>query len=232
VIYLLNRRSDKAQAVLRATRSADLSNEIRIPRLLIEARALSDSGRHDFALEVIAGSKAASRSACARTSTGRRGTGRRRPSTSSLLYGDRWKSFEPLSDIERPDILRAAVAYAMAEDQARFGAAARQVCGEDADGPDRRAFDLVTGGIVPTVRNSATWRDRGFGRHADRLHAGSEGALSGAAGQLVGRRGVAAASAAPATTPAKTRSRTDRLGPAVTDAAADGALKRRPGSAA
>ena len=37
------------------TRTADLANEIRIPRLLIEARALSDSGRHDFALDVISG---------------------------------------------------------------------------------------------------------------------------------------------------------------------------------
>src|SRR5262249_2992695 len=45
VIYLMNRKPDKAQAVLRGTRTADLSNEIRIPRLLIEARALSDSGR-------------------------------------------------------------------------------------------------------------------------------------------------------------------------------------------
>ena len=33
---------------------ADLSNELRNQRLLIEARALSDSGRRDLALEVIA----------------------------------------------------------------------------------------------------------------------------------------------------------------------------------
>ncbi|MCX7315217.1 MAG: tetratricopeptide repeat protein [Alphaproteobacteria bacterium] len=55
VIYLMNHKPEKAQAVLRATRTADLSNEIRVPRLMIEARALSDIGRHDFALDVIAG---------------------------------------------------------------------------------------------------------------------------------------------------------------------------------
>ena len=39
---------------LRATRMADLANDLRNQRLLLEARALSDIGRHDLALEVIA----------------------------------------------------------------------------------------------------------------------------------------------------------------------------------
>src|SRR4029079_5395286 len=34
VIYLMNHKPDKAQAVLRATRTADLANEIRVPRLM------------------------------------------------------------------------------------------------------------------------------------------------------------------------------------------------------
>ena len=54
VIYLMNRKSDRALATLRATRTADLANEMRNQRLLLEARALSDLGRHDLALEVIA----------------------------------------------------------------------------------------------------------------------------------------------------------------------------------
>ena len=53
VIYLMNRKADRALATLRATRTADLTNEVRNQRLLLEARALSDMGRHDVALEVI-----------------------------------------------------------------------------------------------------------------------------------------------------------------------------------
>ena len=53
VIYLMNRKADRALATLRATRTADLTNEVRNQRLLLEARALSDMGRHDLALEVI-----------------------------------------------------------------------------------------------------------------------------------------------------------------------------------
>ena len=54
VIYLMNRKPDRALATLQATRTAELSNELRDQRLLLEARALSDIGRHDLALEVIA----------------------------------------------------------------------------------------------------------------------------------------------------------------------------------
>ena len=54
VVYLMNRKADRALQVLRTTRAADLSHELRNQRLLIEARAQSDVGRPELALEVIA----------------------------------------------------------------------------------------------------------------------------------------------------------------------------------
>ena len=55
VIYLMNRKPDRALAdACRRRAPRDLSNELRDQRLLLEARALSDIGRHDLALEVIA----------------------------------------------------------------------------------------------------------------------------------------------------------------------------------
>lgn len=158
VIYLLNRKPDKAQAVLRATRTADLSNEIRIPRLLIEARALSDSGRHDFALEVIAGIEGRESLRLRSDIYWASRNWQKAAEHIELLYGDRWKSFEPLSDIERPDILRAAVAYAMAEDKLGVARLRDKYAAKMADGPDRKAFDLVTSGIganSPEFRNVA-----------------------------------------------------------------------------
>src|SRR5205807_7021099 len=55
VIYLMGRKPDRAIQTLRTTRSGDLPNEVRNQRLLLEARALSDSGRHDLALELVLG---------------------------------------------------------------------------------------------------------------------------------------------------------------------------------
>jgi len=53
VIYLMNRKPDRTLATLRTTRSTDLSNELRTQRLLLEARALSELGRHELAFEVV-----------------------------------------------------------------------------------------------------------------------------------------------------------------------------------
>ncbi len=55
IIYLMDHKPDRALATLQSTRTAQLNNELRDQRLLLQARALSDLGRYDLALEVIAG---------------------------------------------------------------------------------------------------------------------------------------------------------------------------------
>src|SRR6202163_4582905 len=53
MVYLMNRKPDRAIVALRTTRIADLSGELRQQRLLLEARAQRDIGRHDLALHTI-----------------------------------------------------------------------------------------------------------------------------------------------------------------------------------
>ena len=53
VVYLMNRKPDRAFATLQSTRVAELSNDMRDQRLLLELRAMSSLGRHDLALELI-----------------------------------------------------------------------------------------------------------------------------------------------------------------------------------
>jgi tetratricopeptide (TPR) repeat protein len=147
VIYLMNHKPAKAQAVLRATRTADLSNEIRVPRLMIEARALSDLGRHDFALEVIAGLEGRESLRLRSDIYWASRNWQKAAEHIELLYGDRWKSFEPLSDAERADMLRTGVGYALAEDKLGTARLRDKYAAKMADGPDGRAFDVVTGGL-------------------------------------------------------------------------------------
>ena len=187
MVYLINRKPERAQAVLRATRTADLSNELRIQRLMIEARALSDIGRHDLALEVIASLEGRE---ALRLRSDIYWAARRWQKAAEqieLLYGDRWKSFEPLSDVERADILRAGVGYALAEDKLGIARLREKYAAKMAEGPDGRAFDVVTGGLGP---NSAEFREVGahrrFRRHAFGLPARPAGALSGDAGRAAG----------------------------------------------
>jgi len=156
VIYLMNSKPDKAQAVLRATRTADLSNEIRVPRLLIEARALSDIGRNDFALEVVDGIEGRESLRLRADIHWAARNWQKAAEHIELLYGDRWKSFEPLTDTERADIMRAGVAYAMADDKIGRARLRDKYAAKMAEGTERRAFELVTSGLGPS---SAEFRE-------------------------------------------------------------------------
>jgi hypothetical protein len=152
MVYLTNRKPDRAIAALRTTRIADLSGELRQQRLLLEARAQSDVGRHDLALDIIS------------TITGREAIRlrsdiywalrqwREASEQIELYYADRWRDFKPLDSAEKGDVIRAVVGYALAEDAlglARFREKyAPLMIGE----ADRLAFDTAS---KPATSNSA-----------------------------------------------------------------------------
>jgi hypothetical protein len=151
MVYLMNRKPDRAITALRSTRIGDLAGELRQQRLLLEARAQSDIGRHDLALDII--SNIAGREAIRLRSDIHWAARHWRESAEQieLLYGERWREFRPLTDAEKGDIIRAAIGYALAEDAiglARF----REKYSAKMDGGDRTAFDLAS---KPASANSA-----------------------------------------------------------------------------
>ncbi len=156
VIYLMNRKPERAIATLQATRTAELSTELRDQRLLLEARALSETGRHDLALELIAniGSHEAIRLRSDILWAARRW--RAAAEQIETLYGDRWRDFTPLSETERFDILRAAIGYSIGEDPIGLARFRERYSAKMADTPDRRAFDIVT---APVGNSSAEFKD-------------------------------------------------------------------------
>jgi tetratricopeptide (TPR) repeat protein len=144
VIYLMNHKADEAFATLRATRVEDISKEMRQQRLLIEARALSDMGRYDVAIEVIANIAGPESSRLRSDILWSAHRWREAAEQIELIYGDRWKEFGPLNDVERSDILRAAAGYALGEDSLGLGRFRERYAGKMGEGPDRRAFDVLT----------------------------------------------------------------------------------------
>jgi tetratricopeptide (TPR) repeat protein len=150
VIYLMNRKPERALATLRASRASDVANELRNQRLLIEARALSDIGRHDTAIDVV--SSLSGREAIRMRADAYWAAKRWREAAEQieLLYGDRWKDFEPLTDIERVDLLRAAIGYAIDDDQIGLGRFREKFGAKMMEGPDRRAFEVATSPLVAT----------------------------------------------------------------------------------
>ena len=156
VIYLMNRKADRTLATLRTTRSADLSNELRNQRLLLEARALSELGRHDLAFEVVSNIQAREAVRLRADILWAAKRWREAAEQIELLYGERWREFEPLGDAERPDILRAAIGFALAEDAIGLERFREKYAGKMGEGPDRRAFEVVT---APVAASGAEFRD-------------------------------------------------------------------------
>ncbi|MBI3705697.1 MAG: tetratricopeptide repeat protein [Rhizobiales bacterium] len=144
IIYLMNHKPERALAALQSTRSAELSNETRNQRLLLEARAMSDLKRYDLALEVIGDIQG--REAIRLRSDILWAAHRWRDTAEQieLLYGERWRDFAPLSDVERSDILRAAIGFALGEETIGLERLREKYAAKMSDGPDRRAFDVVS----------------------------------------------------------------------------------------
>jgi tetratricopeptide (TPR) repeat protein len=144
VIYLMNRKADRALATLRATRTADLSDELRNGRLLLEARALSDLGRHDLALEVIAAIDGAVAIRLRSDIEWAAQRWRESAEQIELMYGERWKEWQPLNEVERSDILRAEIGYAIAEDTLGLDRFREKYAAKMAETPDAHAFEVVS----------------------------------------------------------------------------------------
>jgi tetratricopeptide (TPR) repeat protein len=144
MVYLMNRKPDLAIAALRSTRIADLAGELRQQRLLLEARAQSDIGRHDLALDIVSniGGREAIRLRSDIYWAARRW--REASEQIELYYGDRWRDFKPLNSVEKSDVIRAVVGYALGEDAlglARFREKfAPLMSGES----DKSAFDIAS----------------------------------------------------------------------------------------
>jgi tetratricopeptide (TPR) repeat protein len=156
VVYLLNRKPDRALATLQATRVADLSNDLRDQRLLLEARAISNLGRHDVALELIANINSHEAVRLRSDVLWAARHWREAGEQIELLYADRWRQFPPLNDGERSDILRAAIGYALGEESIGLARLREKYQAKFADGPDRRAFDVVT---APIGTNGVEFQD-------------------------------------------------------------------------
>ena len=144
VIYLMDRKPDRALAVLRATRAGGLSNDLRDQRLLLEARSLSDLGRHELGLEVIA--DVAGRPA-ERLRADILWAAKRYDEAAEeieLMYGDRYKDFAPLNEAEQADIMRAEIGYALSSDSLGLGRFRDKYAAKMASTPDARDFQIVS----------------------------------------------------------------------------------------
>ncbi len=144
LIYLLDRKAEKALNLIRSTKQTRLPDDLILQRNLIEARALTDLKMYDEAFDLIATEQSQE---AERLRADIMWDARRWPDAAAkteALLGNKYEDFAPLTDIERMDVMRASVAYSFAGDalslerlRTRFGA-------KMAQSPDSKAFAVVT----------------------------------------------------------------------------------------
>ncbi len=156
VIYLMNRKPDRALAALHSTRTAGLPNDLRDERQLLEARALADIGRHEVALEVIANIEGPEAIRLRSDILWSAKSWRKSAEQIELLYGDRWRDWRPLDNAERADLLRAALGYSLADDKLGLGRFAAKYAAKMSEGPDRHVFEVLT---TPENASPAEFRE-------------------------------------------------------------------------
>ena len=117
MVHLMNHKPDLALRVIRQTRQAGLPEEMQHSRNLLEARALGELGRAAAAVEILNtmdGDNVERLKADAYWSAQQwKDAGMQL----EKMLGGRWREPEPLNEQDRFDVLRAAIAYSLADDQ-------------------------------------------------------------------------------------------------------------------
>ncbi|NLH82678.1 MAG: hypothetical protein GX458_17800 [Phyllobacteriaceae bacterium] len=144
LVHLIDRKPEKALAVLNKTRQSQLPLALERQRRLVEARALSDAGRTDTALELLA---TMSGGDAARLKVDVLWKAKRWLAAGERLeaiLGARWQDALPLDDRERQDVLRVGIAYALANDQLSLDRLRGKFGAKMAQSPQAHTFDVIT----------------------------------------------------------------------------------------
>ena len=143
-IYLMDRKAEEALRVLNRTRQASLPSTLERQRNIVEARALTENGRPDLALELVRNMRGTDVDRLRADTFWAAESWRDAGEQLEAMHGSRWSDNIPLDELERRDILRAGIAYSLAGDQLSLERLQTKYMGKMADSPEAFAFEIVT----------------------------------------------------------------------------------------
>jgi len=115
-VYLMDHKADKAVATIRESQITGLPDDEMHQRLILEARAFAALKQWDNALDLIAVDQAADTKRLRADIYWEAGQWSIAGQKAEEFLGTRFSDATPLSDVERADLLRATVAYSLAND--------------------------------------------------------------------------------------------------------------------
>jgi hypothetical protein len=117
-IYLMDHKADKAVATIRDSQITGLPDDEAHNRLILEARAFAALKQWDNALDLVAVDKSADTRQLRADIYWESGNWAVAGQKAEELLDARWSDGAPLSESERDELMRAAVAYSLANDDA------------------------------------------------------------------------------------------------------------------
>ncbi len=144
VVYLLNRKPEEALRVLSQTRQGQLPAGLQRQRNIVEARALSESGRSDLALQLVRNMSGSDVERLRADTLWSARSWRKAGEQLERMNGSRWSDQLPLADHERVDVIRAAIAYTLAEDSLGLERLRQKYSQKMSESPQAETFEVVT----------------------------------------------------------------------------------------
>jgi tetratricopeptide (TPR) repeat protein len=144
MIDLLDHKAKAALAALRSTRIAGLPDNMAHERLLLEARALAALKQWDQALDLIAVDKAPDTRRLRADIYWESGNWAAAGQKIEQLLGKRWEDPKPLTAKDRHDVMRAAIAYSLANDETSLDRLRAHFAAKMKKSSDASAFAVIT----------------------------------------------------------------------------------------
>jgi hypothetical protein len=143
LIYLLDRKAEKALGAIRGSKQTRLPDELIAQRNLIEARALGDLRLYDESLDLIAADMTAEADRLRADVYWEAQRWSDAAAKTEAMLGARYRELSPLTQAERDDLMRACVAYSLAGDAASLERLRTRFGPKMAQSPDAKAFAVV-----------------------------------------------------------------------------------------
>ncbi|MEO1199285.1 MAG: hypothetical protein AAFX39_08625 [Pseudomonadota bacterium] len=144
MVLLMDRKPEQALSVLARSRQAVLPEDIVVQRVLLEARALSETGRGNLAIELLETIDSAEARRMRADILWSSDRWQEAGEAFEALAGDAWRSADMLDDATRDVVLRSAIAYALAGEPLSLQRLRSRFIDVMSQSPDAQAFDIVT----------------------------------------------------------------------------------------
>lgn len=155
-VLLMNQRPAEALNVLARTRQAVLPRNILQQRILLEARAMAETGRTELALDLLSSVEGEEVDSALADVLWKAEMWQQAAEAFERILDRAWSRPDALDTNERTRVLRAAIGYALAKDQLGLDRFRAKFLSKMAESPDAHAFNVLTS---PLTANATEFRE-------------------------------------------------------------------------